>query len=126
MENQIATIELEEMVFYAYHGCFTEEKVVGNKFVVNVTIKHDISHARHSDRIQDTVNYVRIYEAVKKEMMVSSNLLEHVTGRIIDNLFDNFPSLTYAKIKVSKMNPPMGGQMKCVSLTLEKEKKAPL
>ncbi len=124
MENKFATIELEEMVFYAYHGCFTEEKVVGNKFVVNVTIKQDISLARQSDRIQDTVNYVMIYEAIKKEMKVSSNLLENVTGRIIDNLFDNFPSLTYAKVKVSKMNPPMGGQMKCVSLTLEKEKKA--
>ena len=81
MENQIATIELEEMVFYAYHGCFTEEKVVGNKFVVNVTIKHDISHARHSDRIQDTVNYVRIYEAVKKEMMVAPTP-EHVTEEL--------------------------------------------
>ena len=43
MENNIALIELEEMVFYAYHGCFKEEKLVGNRFIVNISLKLDVS-----------------------------------------------------------------------------------
>ncbi|NLX73455.1 MAG: dihydroneopterin aldolase [Bacteroidales bacterium] len=120
MENNIALIELEEMVFYAYHGCFKEEKLVGNRFIVNISLKLDVSLPMESDRIQDTLNYVKVYELVKEEMNITSNLLEHLTGRIINTLFNKYPEIMHAKVKVSKMNPPMGGQMQCVSLTLER------
>jgi len=52
-------------------------------------------------------------------MMKTSHLLEHVTGRIINRLINEFPAILHIKVKVSKMNPPMGGQMQNVSLTLE-------
>ena len=120
--SNIATIDLEEMVFYAYHGCFKEEQIVGNKFQVNITLKTDISTPMQSDNIKDALNYVNVYEITKKEISQTSHLLEHVTGRIIDRLFENFTELLYARVKVSKMNPPMGGQMKCVSMTLERER----
>lgn len=122
--QQIATIDLDEMVFYAYHGCFKEEQVVGNPFRVNLSLKTDIALPRQSDRIQDALNYVEVYRAVEEEMMQTSHLLEHVSGRIIDRLFNDFPSLLWAKVRVSKMHPPMGGQMQSVSLTLERSKKA--
>jgi dihydroneopterin aldolase len=120
--STIATIELEEMVFYAYHGCFKEEQIVGNRFQVNITLKTDIAIPMQSDHIKDALNYVNVYKITKKEISQTSHLLEHVTGRIIDRLFENFPELLYARVKVSKMNPPMGGQMKCVSITLERER----
>jgi 7,8-dihydroneopterin aldolase/epimerase/oxygenase len=118
--QNIATIELEEMDFYAYHGCFKEEQVVGNRFQVNILIETDVSVPMHSDRIQDALNYVNIYDAVKEEIMVTSHLVEHVTARIISRLFQQFPQILHATVKVSKMNPPMGGQMKSVSVTLKR------
>ena len=118
--QNIATIDLEEMVFYAYHGCYKEEQMVGNRFLVNISLQVDVSTAMQSDRIQDALNYVKVYEAVKEEMMITSHLLEHITGRIIDRLTNDFPAILHARVKVSKMNPPMGGQMQNVSLTLER------
>ncbi len=115
-------IDLEEMEFYAYHGCFQEEKVVGNRFLVNVSIRTPVQQPVDSDNIKDALNYVEIYELVRREMQQTSNLLEHVGGRILNSLYEHFPFIEWARIKISKMNPPMGGQMKKVSLTLERER----
>lgn len=113
-------IELEEMEFYAYHGCYREEKVVGNRFLVNVSIRLDMRRAAQSDSIKDALNYVKVYELVRVEMQKTANLLEHVTGRILEGLYQNFPGIEWACVKVSKMNPPMGGQMRKVSITIER------
>jgi len=121
-EENIATIDLERMVFYAYHGCFKEEQVVGNKFQVDISISTDVSLAMLSDSIKDALNYVNVYDAVKEEISQTSHLLEHVTHRIVDRLLTDFTVIISVRAKVSKMNPPMGGQMKCVSITLERSR----
>ncbi len=113
-------IDLEEMEFYAYHGCYREENVVGNRFLVNISIRTDMSRPMHTDSINDALNYVKVYELVRAEMQQTSNLLEHVTARVIDSLFHHFSEIQWARVKISKMNPPMGGQMKNVSVTLER------
>ena len=111
-------IQIENMEFYAYHGCYKEERVVGNKFIVDVWLETDLQKASASDDIGDTLNYQMAYEAVKEQMSFKSHLLEHLAGRILDSLYSKFPEIEKATVKVSKMNPPMGGQMDRVSVTL--------
>ncbi|WP_026473990.1 dihydroneopterin aldolase [Alkaliflexus imshenetskii] len=118
--KQTAIIDLEEMVFYAYHGCFKEEQVVGNSFIVNISLETEVSKPMLTDNIKDALNYVNVYNAVKEEMAINSHLLEHLTARIINRLFEQFSAILHATVKVSKMNPPMGGQMKSVSVTLKR------
>ena len=114
-------IELEGMEFYAYHGCFREEQVIGNTFIVYVSIETDCDVAGQTDNLNDTVNYQRIYVMVKEEMAITSKLLERVARRILNRIYDEFEeSVSKASIKISKMNPPMGGRMDCVSVTLSK------
>lgn len=121
MDSRIKSgvIELEEMEFYAYHGCFREENVVGNRFLVNISIRADMSIPMQTDNIGDALNYVKVYDLVRTEMQQTSNLLEHVTARVIDSLQRHFPEIEWVRVKISKMNPPMGGQMRNVSVTLE-------
>jgi len=117
----MALIELEEMEFYAYHGCFKEEQIVGNKFLLNFSFETDTAKAENSDNINDTVNYQMVYNLVKEEMERPSHLLENIARRLIVKVCGQFQTITKAKVKISKMNPPMGGKMKCVSLTLNHE-----
>ncbi len=117
---QKGIIELEEMEFYAYHGCFKEEQVVGNRFIVNIAIQVNVDKPSESDNIMDALNYVAVYEIAKKEMMQTSHLVEHVTERILNSIHNTFDYVDWVKVKVSKMNPPMGGQMKAVSVTLQR------
>lgn len=111
-------ILLENLTFYANHGVFPQETVVGNLYTVNLKIEIDLEKSSRTDDLEDTVSYAEIYEQVKHEMMIPSKLLEHVAGRILRNLKSNFPLIETVEIKVSKRNPPMGGQLDCASVVL--------
>jgi len=113
-------IEIEGMEFYAFHGHFTAEQVVGNRFLVDLTLISDSSEAAKSDNLADAMDYQIAYRIVKEEMQIKSHLLEHVAQRIIDRLYVECPSIEKAKIKLSKLNPPMGGEIEKVSVTLER------
>jgi dihydroneopterin aldolase len=111
-------IEIEGMEFYAYHGHFKEEQVVGNKFLVNISIETNCTKAGISDNLNDALDYQKVYTLIKEEMEKKSFLLENICSRILDKLYLQFNSIEKASIKVSKINPPMGGQIKKVSVTL--------
>lgn len=113
-------IEIEGMEFFAYHGCFEAERVVGNKFTVYACLQYDCSQAAASDDIGDALSYQTAYEIIAAEMAKPSHLLEHVSRRILEALYGAFSQLQYARIKISKMNPPLGGKIGCTSVTLEK------
>jgi dihydroneopterin aldolase len=112
------TVQLEGMEFYAFHGCYKEEQLVGNKFLVDLDIQTDCSLSANSDNLKEALNYQTAYLLVKKEMEIKSHLLEHVCKRILDRLNEQFTEIQHVRIKVSKINPPMGGKIEKVSVTL--------
>ena len=113
-------IEIEEMEFYAYHGHYEEERIVGNRFLLDLTIEGNCNAAAKSDNINDALNYQIAYKVIREQMKQKSHLLENIAQRILDALFENLEGIKKARIKVRKMNPPMGGQIKSVSVTLTK------
>ena len=115
----MSTISIEGMEFYAYHGCFKEEQIIGTKFIVDLHITADTSKAETSDDLSKTINYQSVYLLVKEQMQEKSKLLEHVGRRILDAIKKEYPSIEDATIKISKLNPPLGGKMDNVSLTIK-------
>jgi len=111
-------IRIEEMEFFSYHGCFTEEQVIGTRFLADISLEVDTQEAEKSDNLKHTVNYQVVYQVIKTEMEIKSHLLEHVARRILDAVFNRFPTVSSATIKISKLNPALGGKMSCVSVTL--------
>ena len=110
-------IRLNGMEFYAYHGCLLDEQMTGNNFLVDITMDYDMEKASNSDDLHDALDYAIVYELVKKEMLIRSHLLEHLTRRILDRLFEYFPQLNNAEVCVTKLNPPIGGQMQSVTVS---------
>lgn len=115
----MATISVEGMEFHAYHGCFAEEQVIGNTFIVDVHMDAETSSAEVSDNLEETVNYAGVYEIVKEQMEIKSKLLEHVARRSMDAILEKFPEIDFLEIKISKLNPPVGGKVHAVSVTLD-------
>ena len=111
-------IQIEQMEFYSYHGHYEEERIVGNRFLVDLTMETDCKKASETDELYDALDYQKAYDVVKEEMKEKSYLLEHIARRILDALFSHFPELDKAVIKVSKLNPPMGGKIQAVSVSL--------
>ena len=113
-------IQIEGMEFYAFHGHYREEQIVGNKFLVDLTIETSMDIPRSTDNLKDAVNYQKAYQVVKKQMEEKSHLLEHIAGRILDALYSELEGIKKATVKVSKMNPPMGGKIGSVSVVMSR------
>jgi dihydroneopterin aldolase len=116
-KKTMSIIEIEGMKFYAFHGHFEVEQIVGNEFCIDLKIETDCNKAAISDNLEDALNYQTAYQIVKEEMAHPSKLLENVAKRILDALYEEFKSIIKASIKISKMNPPMGGEIEKVSIT---------
>ena len=113
-------IQIENMEFYSFHGHFKEERIVGNKFLVDLTIETDMKIPAESDNLKDAVNYQLLYEIVKQQMELKSHLLEHIAGRILDAIYAEMQGINKVTVKVSKLNPPMGGKIGSVSIILSR------
>ncbi|HUX95934.1 MAG TPA: dihydroneopterin aldolase [Bacteroidales bacterium] len=114
----MGNIQIEGMEFYSFHGHYQEERIVGNKFLVDLTLETEMQIPAESDNLKDAVNYQHAYQIVKQEMEKKSHLLEHIAGRILNSLYSEMQGIKKATVKVSKLNPPMGGKISSVSVVL--------
>ena len=114
-----STILLPQMQFHARHGVMPQERLVGAQFTVSLEAQVRFDEALQSDRLEGTVSYADIHQAVKEEMDIPSALLEHVAGRIARRLFHDFPLIESLKIELMKQNPPMGADMPAAGVRLE-------
>jgi dihydroneopterin aldolase len=115
-------IFVEGIKIYAFHGCFKEEADIGTNFQVDVVLDSDLSKPALSDDINDAVNYQAVFTVIKEQMAIRSNLLENVAKRISDTLFNEFPTVANIKLKVSKLNVPLGGHIDNVAIQIENER----
>ena len=106
------------MEFFAYHGHYKEEQIIGTKFIVDLELEFDTSVPEKSDHLSDTINYQEIYKVVQNEMDQKSHLLEHVTRRILDAVKHKYPMIGNASVRLSKLNPTVGGKMRQVTCVL--------
>ena len=113
-------IEIEGMEFYAFHGHYKEEQIVGSKFLVDLTIETDMEKPAETDNLRDAVNYQQAYGIIKAQMEQKSHLLENIASRIMDALYSEMSGIKKARVKVSKMNPPVGGKVNSVSVVIER------
>ncbi len=115
-------IEIEGMEFYAYHGHFKEEQMVGNRFLLDLKIKTNLQPAANSDNLNDTLDYQKVYQIIQDEMNTKSFLIENIGKRILDRLGNHFQNnAEHFILKLSKMNPPLGGKVEKVSIVMERK-----
>ena len=111
-------IHLKGVRLYAYHGVDPQETAIGAYFLVDLKLKTDFSHASQTDDLSGTVSYADIYQVIKNEMQVPSQLLEHVCQRMAQRIFNDFPTIEELDIKLFKENPPMGAQAERVGVEM--------
>lgn len=81
-------------------------------------VKANLQPSAYSDHLADTIDYVHVNRIVKEEMGIRSKLLEHVAKRIIDRIFKEIPIAAQATVAVSKLNPPIGGDVESVTIEM--------
>ena len=111
MNSPSDRIVLEGMRFYGFHGVNPEERVLGQEYLVDLTVEMDLGGAGRSDRLEDTISYAHIYRAVKDVMEGEPrNLLEAAAQSIADRVLSEFP-VDSVTVRVKKPHPPIRGSI---------------
>lgn len=119
LNNKMGIIKLKNIRTYSYHGCLIEEGKIGSDYSVDLEVKTDLRKSALSDNLEDTVDYVLLNRIVEEEMAIRSKLLEHVAHRIIKRIFDEVAAISRITLAVSKLNPPIGGDVEAVTIEME-------
>lgn len=112
-------IKLETIRVFAYHGCLDEEAKIGSDYLVNLQITTNLLPSAISDNLTDTIDYVTLHKIVVDEMDIRAKLLEHVAYRIITKIHQQLPNVNHTKVAVTKVNPPIGGDVAGVTIVME-------
>ncbi len=115
-------IYLKGIKIYAFHGCLKEENIIGGNYKINLMVKTNMEKPAKSDDLIDAIDYSSLYKLIEKEMSITSSLMESVCERILNALFKSFPSITKASLQISKLNPPIDGDVKEVSIKRKRKR----
>lgn len=116
-------IKVENIRIYANHGCLKEETAIGSDYKVDLEVKVNLKPSSISDELKDTVDYVFLNKVVREEMSKPSKLLETVAQRILTRFFNEDKMIAKATVSVSKINPPIGGDVEMVTIKLSQKRK---
>lgn len=111
-------VRLNNMEFRGHHGCLEHERRDGNWFRVDLSFDYDMRKAARTDALEDAIDYSQVYALIRQEMAVPAHLLEHLASRILNQLTDRFPAITFAELTVTKYNPPLDGRVESSSVTV--------
>ena len=120
----MSTIKLKNIRTYSYHGCLIEEGKIGSDYSVNLTVKANLNKSTQTDHLADTVDYVHLNKIVIEEMAIRSHLLEHVAKRINVRVLNELTMVEETIVEVSKINPPIGGDVESVTIKLKEIRKS--
>ena len=116
------TIQLRSLSFYAYHGIYEEEKILGAEYEVDVSVTHQEKRIPVL-HISETINYVSIYELVKKHMSEPRPLLETVATTLAQDVFNSFTEVEQLSITIVKKHPPIVAFQGSVAVTYEAKRR---
>lgn len=112
-------IRLNQIKLYAHHGCLHEEEIIGGNYEIDAELHTDFMEAARADDLSKTIDYVQANTIVEEEMAIRSKLIEQVVWRIIERFKAEFPGLTGGFVTLKKLNPPINGNVRDVSVTME-------
>jgi len=115
-------IELNEVVFFGYHGLYADEKKLGNTYKVNVHVDF-IPKKEMVDQLDQTIDYVQVYAIIKKWMEIPTALLETLVGKIADDILTTQALADKVFVEITKVHMPIPQFEGNVSVSVEKTRK---
>ena len=116
-------IKVENIRIFAHHGCLSEETKIGSDYQVDLKVEANLQTSAKTDKLSDTVDYVFLNRVIKEEMNKPSYLLETVAKRILNRIFSEDTMVKKATVWISKLNPPIGGDVERVTIKMTDKRK---
>ena len=117
------TILIKDMEFYGYHGVFEEEKISGQKFIIDLELNADLLKAGYSDRLEDSIDYACVISIVERIVCYKQyNLLEALAHNIAEEILIQFDKINRIKVRIKKNNPLIPIKFSWVAVEIERDR----
>ena len=113
------SIQLKNVRFFAAHGLHAEEALVGNEFEIDVSIAYKASKKLILS-IEETVNYVTVFQLVEDVMREPQDLLETCAMMIVEKLHQQYTFIKEVSISIRKIHAPITNFTGTVGVTYSK------
>ncbi|WP_454802577.1 dihydroneopterin aldolase [Mucilaginibacter phyllosphaerae] len=115
-------VALEGAEFFAYHGYYPEEQVIGSRFLVDIQVGFYANIDVEKDNLSNTVNYEALYNIIEEEMQHTRKVIESVAQSILYRIKKDFDFIEMAEVTIRKQRPPFRGPLKQSVITLSYQK----
>jgi len=115
------SINLQNLQFKSFHGLYAEEKILGNHFEVNLTVKYQ-PQTLPINAIEQTINYQNIFEVIEQRMSIPTELLETLVVDIVNEIMNAFSMVDEVDICIAKKNPPIKNFIGNVAVSYHKKR----
>lgn len=114
-------IYIKDLELRGHHGVAEFEKENGQNFIMDITAELDLSVARKTDNLEDTVNYAKMIGTINAVFMSEkSDLIEHVAERIADALLKNYGKIESVTVLLKKPEAPINATFNYVGVEITK------
>mgnify|MGYP006265205585 CR=1 FL=1 len=115
------TLSVRQLAIYAHHGVFAEEKLLGQRFLLDIQLRVQAPEALISDDIVQSVSYAHVIEEAKNFFTEQVyNMIETAADRLATHLLQRFSKATSVSVTVHKPSAPIAAQFDSISATVEK------
>lgn len=116
--SALDVIHLRGLEFYAYHGVMPEEQVLGQKFLIDMDLFHNLRQAGSSDKVEDTIHYGEVYKVIESCVTEGRyQLIECLAEEIAQRVLDQF-LCDSVRVEVHKPQAPIPGIFRDVSVEI--------
>lgn len=124
--DAVGTIEILGIRAFGRHGVLPDEQARAQPFEVDLRLEADLAAAAASDRLEDTIDYGVLTEAVARTIELESyNLLERLADRIA-GMCSSLRGVQSVEVSVRKLRPPIPVQVASVGVTLQRTVPSPV
>ena len=110
-------VSIKNMVFYGFHGVYEFERELGQRFYVDIDMKGNLEKAGKSDQLEETVDYVSVYNHTK-------DIVEHQRFQLLEALSYNIagevlrlqPMVEEVTVRVRKPSVPIAAALDYVEV----------
>lgn len=115
-------VALEGAEFFAYHGYYPEEQIIGTRFLVDIQVGFYANIDVEKDNLSNTVNYEALYNIIEEEMQHTRKVIESVAQSILNRIKKEFDFIEMAEVTIRKQRPPFRRPLKQSVITLSYQK----
>lgn len=115
------TITIKKLEVFAHHGVLKEENVLGQKFLVTVSISTDTREAGMHDAIEQTINYAEVCHRITECVTTKTHrLIETVAEQVAQMILTTYESAKTVTVEIAKPWAPIMLPLEEVSVTVER------